>query len=93
MDVEKKYVLFEDKVDLEIFLTCCEENDITWPGKNLNPRYYLESDLENTFFVMGYCVYNGNLYDVRSLLYNEPAIYLKADTNSFEIFEKFELFN
>jgi len=43
MDLKDKYCLFEDKFDMEIFLTLCEEHGVCW-FTGTPPKYYFESD-------------------------------------------------
>jgi hypothetical protein len=70
MDVEGKWVHFEDTLELEVFLNICEEAGITWPNKR-EARYYLEVELERYYqeksddsFRCGYFVRYSKLYDV-----------------------------
>jgi hypothetical protein len=43
MDINKKWVHFEDTLELEIFLNLCEEKGYSWYGDPV--RKYLEEDL------------------------------------------------
>jgi hypothetical protein len=53
MDITNTWVHFEDTLDLEIFMTLCEENDICWEGLDEEPRRFLQSELERYAMLKG----------------------------------------
>jgi hypothetical protein len=62
MNIEGKWVHFDDTLELEIFLNICEELGATWSDKE-PPRYFLKSNLKTfsknklkskSFFPVGY---------------------------------------
>lgn len=76
MDIEGKWVHFDDTLELEIFLNLCEDQDVKWreienPNDEYPPREFLESDL-NLFrsnfrdipISCGYIIVDNCLYDV-----------------------------
>jgi hypothetical protein len=47
MDIEGKWVHFEDAIELEFFLNICEEKSIRWVEyAGYSPREFIKEDLE-----------------------------------------------
>jgi hypothetical protein len=90
MDIEGKWVHFEDSLELEIFLNACEEQGVWWRKVNgFKPRYFLQTDLDDfkreqdkPIYRCGYYVCKGLLYDMS---YNEGKYMLSLNISETPI--------
>jgi len=48
MDIKDKWVHFEDSLELEMFMTICEEKGVVWKSSSegFSPRLYLKEELD-----------------------------------------------
>lgn len=94
MSITGKWVHFEDTLELEAFLTLCEEKVIRWPN-NLKPRCYLEVDLkryrenQQSFIIVGYAVIKDPFDDIEKLWPVNPNLGVGPENLSVENYERF----